>query len=338
MPLLGEVLPRTPAGARAAWVLDRVAAVADGEDPPSPAEIAEAFAPRWLAEVPTGPWLFPDLAPMIRSTVGMTNETGRPDEARVVLELADGTFRRVRCTVEADAPHRITFLLVGPALDPTAATDRVFERDGRVVHARDYGGNGPPLLLWHGSGCDATVWEGMVPYLRSFRVVAQDLPGHGASPVPRLSVDETLGDAAVVIDALDLGDPVVVGHSLGGWLALHHAARGHSRGLVCLDGPSALTYGAMGLDPGHPGFVPDPSDVVADLDALTVPALLALCRGTTTAEADWMVPFRQELADHVEQRRGRAEVEWVDAGHMLVTTDPEPTAELVCRFGRERLA
>ncbi len=67
MPHAGELLPRTPAGARAAWVLDRVTAVADGGAPPSPVEIGEAFAPRWLAEVPTGPWLFSDLAPVIRA-------------------------------------------------------------------------------------------------------------------------------------------------------------------------------------------------------------------------------------------------------------------------------
>ena len=93
----------------------------------------------------------------------------------------------------------------------------------------------------------------------------------------------------------------------------------------------------MGLDPGHPGFVPDPSDVVADLDALRVPTLLALCRGTSASEAEWMVPFRQELADHVDRHRGPVQVEWVDADHMLVTTHPEPTADLVRRFVRDRV-
>jgi hypothetical protein len=93
----------------------------------------------------------------------------------------------------------------------------------------------------------------------------------------------------------------------------------------------------MGLDPTHPGFVPDPTDVVADLGALRAPALLALCRGTTPADAEWMVPFRQELADHVAGHGGPAEVEWVDADHMLVTTHPEPTAALVRRFVRDRV-
>jgi pimeloyl-ACP methyl ester carboxylesterase len=318
-------------------VLERVATVANGGEPPSPAEIADAFAPRWLTEVPTGPWLFSELAPLVGASVAMTAESGRPDEARAVLELTDGTFRRVRCCVEASPPHRISFLLVSPALDPTTATDQVFERDGRTVHARDYGGDGPLLLLWHGSGCDATVWDGMVPLLQPYRVVAPDLPGHGASPRPRLSVSEALTDADALIDALGLGDPVVVGHSLGGWLALHHAARGRSRGVVCLDGPTALTYGAMGLDPSHPGFVPDPSDVVADLAALRVPALLALCRGTSATEAEWMVPFRQELATHVERLDGPMSVEWLEADHMLVVTDPGPTAELVRRFMHDRV-
>jgi pimeloyl-ACP methyl ester carboxylesterase len=337
MPQLGEGLPDTPAGARTRWVLDRIAAVAAGGPPPGAADIVDTFAPRWLAEVPTGPWLFSELAPMVRATVATTVEPARPDEARLVLELADGTFRRLRCTVEDDAPHRIDFLLIAPAVAPGVAVDRVVERDGRAVHFRDYGGDGPPLLLWHGSGCDATVWEGMVPHLDGFRLVAQDLPGHGASPRPRLSVAEVMADADALIGGLQLGDPVLVGHSLGGWLALHHATRGRAGGLVCLDGPSALTYGAMGLDPEHPGFVPDPTDVVADLDALRVPALLVLCRGVTPADAEWMVPFRRELADHVQRVDGPARVEWVDADHMLVTTQPEAAAALVRGFARDRL-
>jgi pimeloyl-ACP methyl ester carboxylesterase len=188
-------------------------------------------------------------------------------------------------------------------------------------------------LLWHGSGCDATVWEAMVPHLQSFRVIAQDLPGHGSSPLPRLTVADTIADAEVVLHELNLDDPFVVGHSLGGWIALHYAAVSHRcRGLVCLDGPTALEYAAMGLQPDHPGFVPDPPDVVADLEAVRCPTLVTLCAGTSPAETKWMVAFRQDLIDHINPSLGPIRVEWMPTGHMMVLSHPRQTADRIAQF------
>ncbi|MGQ0804190.1 MAG: alpha/beta fold hydrolase [Actinomycetota bacterium] len=318
-------------------MFERLLAIAAGGDPPSDAEIAQRYASSWLAEVPTGPAFFSELAPMIGAAVATHGEPSRPNEARVVLELVDGSFRRFRCTVEDAAPHRIDFQIVSRALDPAKSIHRVIKRNGRSVHVRDYGGDGPLLLLLHGSGCDATVWEGMVPNLRPFRVLAQDLPGHGASPLPRLSVAEAMADAEALLDELNLGEPVLVGHSLGGWIALHHAAaRGRCRGLVCLDGPTALAYAAMGLEPNHPGFVPDPPDVATDLEALQCPALITLCMGTSTADAEWMVPFRKGLSDHITRSSGPIRVEWQSTGHMMVLSHPKQTAHLVTQFVREQ--
>ncbi len=330
-----DVLPPTPAGERMAWVFEQLLTVASGGDPPSDTEIALQYAPSWLAEVPTGPGFFSEVARMIRGATVAHTERSRPDEARVLLKLADGSFRRFRCTVEDALPHRMVFQLVGRALDPAESFDRVVNRDGRAVHVRDYGGEGPALLLWHGSGCDATVWEGMVPHLRSFHVLAQDLPGHGASSLPRLSVADAIKDAAAVIDELKVGVPIVVGHSLGGWIALHFAAASsRCRGLVCLDGPTALDYSAMELTPDHPGFVPDPPDVMADLDALTCPALLTLCAGASAAERERMVPFRRELGNHLARGDSPIRVEWQSTGHMMVLTHPQQTADLITEFGQ----
>lgn len=335
---LSEVLAPTPAGERASWVFERLLAVAAGGDPPNEVEIAQQYAPSWLAEVPTGPTFFSTLAPIVGATVMAHEELSRLNEARVVLELADGAFIRFRCAVEEAAPHRITFQLFGSAVAPVMCADHIAERDGRSVHVRDYGGDGPFLLLWHGSGCDATVWEGMVPYLRSFRILAQDLPGHGGSSLPRLTVADAIADAEALLHELSLGDPILVGHSLGGWTALHYAAaRDRCRGLVCLDGPSALDYAAMGLAPDHPGFVPDPPDVASDLEALRCPTLVTLCAGTSPAEAEWMVPFRRGLSDHIARRRGPIRAVWQQAGHMMVLSHPKQTADLITQFVREQV-
>lgn len=73
-----------------------------------------------------------------------------------------------------------------------------------------------------------------------FTVAAFDLLGHGASPVPddpaQYSRDRALDDLDDVLSSLD--DPaVLVGHSLGGYLALAHAATrpGVARGIVVLN-------------------------------------------------------------------------------------------------------
>jgi pimeloyl-ACP methyl ester carboxylesterase len=322
-----------PAGARLAWVMDALSTVAAGGDPPSAGEIAEQYTPAWLAEVPIGSWFFYEFAPAVGSAISSRAEPSCPNEARLVLRAPDGTCSRLRCLVEDAPPHRIRFQLFSPACDPAAVEERVIERDGRAVHVRDYGGDGPLLLLWHGSGCDATVWEAMVPHLGSFHVVAQDLPGHGRSQLSRLSVSEAMADADALVDALSLGDPLLVGHSLGGWLALHCAAtRERCRGLVCLDGPTALDFAAMGLTSDHPGFLTDPPDVASDLERLGCPGLITLCAGDSDAEASWMIPFRRELADYISSHVASIRVEWERAGHMMVLSHAEQTAAIVTHF------
>ena len=77
-----------------------------------------------------------------------------------------------------------------------------------------------PLLLVHGLGDSLAGWAQVVgPLARRYRVHLIDLPGHGLSRRPpdwRLS---TLVES-VAHYARDLRDPVIVGHSLGGWIAL----------------------------------------------------------------------------------------------------------------------
>jgi len=78
----------------------------------------------------------------------------------------------------------------------------------------------PPLLLLHGLGDSLAGWARVAgPLAREHSVHLLDLPGHGLSHAPpdfRLS---TLA-AAVAHYARELRDPIVIGHSLGGWIAL----------------------------------------------------------------------------------------------------------------------
>lgn len=90
-------------------------------------------------------------------------------------------------------------------------------------------GAGPPLLLVHGTGADALVWEDMLPDLAGRRrVIALDLRGFGQTvrpSTPRLSYDVWVEDLRRFLDALGLGPVAFAGWSLGGALGLAFALR-----------------------------------------------------------------------------------------------------------------
>ena len=102
-------------------------------------------------------------------------------------------------------------------------------------------GRGTPIVFIHGMGSSAATWAACMAALRaSHEVVAVDLLGHGGSPVPddpaEYTRDRALDDLDDVLATLD--EPaVLVGHSLGGYLALAHAATrpGVARGIVVLN-------------------------------------------------------------------------------------------------------
>ena len=106
------------------------------------------------------------------------------------------------------------------------------------------GGEGAPILLLHGFGGAATNWTLVAPRLLALgRVLVPDLPGHGGSsglPAPPETLDPFADRVASLLDAPAL----VVGHSLGGVVALRLALRRPElvRGLV-LAGCAGISSG-----------------------------------------------------------------------------------------------
>ena len=98
--------------------------------------------------------------------------------------------------------------------EPTSVLER------HVV--RDTGGEGPVLFLVHGYGCNQAMWSRLVPHFEAdYRLVLMDHVGTAEAGVPAdydpeayLRLERYAEDVAVVVEALDLRDVTLVGHSV----------------------------------------------------------------------------------------------------------------------------
>jgi pimeloyl-ACP methyl ester carboxylesterase len=109
------------------------------------------------------------------------------------------------------------------------------------LHTETAGAGSPAIVFIHGMGTSSASWaHGMRLLADAHRCVAIDLLGHGKSPVPddpaAYTRDGALADIDDVLDELAM-PTVLVGHSLGGYLALAHAATrpGTARGIVVIN-------------------------------------------------------------------------------------------------------
>lgn len=84
----------------------------------------------------------------------------------------------------------------------------------------------PSLVLIHGWSCDRSYWASQVgPLAERFRVATLDLAGHGDSGLEReeWTIASYGADVAAVVEALDLNDVILIGHSMGGDVAVDAA-------------------------------------------------------------------------------------------------------------------
>lgn len=111
--------------------------------------------------------------------------------------------------------------------------------DGVRLHALDWGGDGPPLLMVHGTGRTGRSWNAVARRLHdSYRVITLDVRGHGDSGASALGNDSMgrMKDIASVAEALDLPPHFVVSHSMGsmpaGLYAAHYPERVRAQLLI----------------------------------------------------------------------------------------------------------
>jgi len=106
-------------------------------------------------------------------------------------------------------------------------------RDGTEIYYKDWG-HGPAVVFSHGWPLNSDAWDGQMLFLaqNGYRVVAHDRRGHGRSSQAstRNDMNGYADDLAELIEALDLTDVTLVGHSTGGgevarYIGRHGTAR-----------------------------------------------------------------------------------------------------------------
>ncbi len=111
------------------------------------------------------------------------------------------------------------------------------EINGLHIHYQEEG-EGIPLLLLHGWGCNLGHMDTLKNHFKaSYRVIAIDIPGFGESNEPPSvwGTKDTADCIAAFLQKLGVQKPVMVGHSNGGRIAIDLAARGLCRRLILLD-------------------------------------------------------------------------------------------------------
>src|SRR5262245_53054470 len=101
-------------------------------------------------------------------------------------------------------------------------------KDGTTIYYKDWGA-GPVVTFSHGWPLSSDAWDGQMLFLeqKGFRVVAHDRRGHGRSSQSSSGndMDGYADDLAAVIEALDLQNVTLVGHSTGGGEVVRYIAR-----------------------------------------------------------------------------------------------------------------
>ncbi len=114
----------------------------------------------------------------------------------------------------------------------------------------------PTIVFIHGGGMDHSVWALQTRYFayHGRNVLAVDLPGHGRTPGPVPATIAAMADwVMALLDALDIGEAALVGHSMGSLVAFDAAARYPSRAtaLALLGTSIPMPVADMLLDAAH---------------------------------------------------------------------------------------
>ena len=136
---------------------------------------------------------------------------------------------------------------------PLQAEDKQVELRGLNFHYRDWGGEGPPLVLLHGLASNCRIWDLSAPLLTSrFTVYALDQRGHGLTDGPNhgYEFESVCNDLHAFIQHLGLERPLLAGHSWGGNVVLQYAVDypDDTAGIIMVDGGTIEVASMPGMN------------------------------------------------------------------------------------------
>ena len=220
------------------------------------------------------------------------------------------------------------------------------------------GGRGRPLVLCPGLLTTQDDLRELVELLRlDHEVVSFDLRGHGrSSPGSRYTFDAFLGDLTAVLATLD-EPPLLVGHSLGADLAVHHAAEHPVAGLVLIDGANPVPSPFLGpedlpeframaaeLAVGQALSAADILDLNLEIDAVRgsildrfrrldcpVTMIMSTSMAGEGGRAAWRNQNWRAGIERLTREVPSVVTHWLDAGHGLVVTHAREIARILAR-------
>ncbi len=99
-------------------------------------------------------------------------------------------------------------------------------------------GNGSPIILLHGWGVDSSCFDDLMDSLKEkYQVFAIDLPGFGKSVEPSdyYVLEDYVGLVEQFVNDKKLANPIILGHSFGGRIAIRYASRHQVSKLILVD-------------------------------------------------------------------------------------------------------
>lgn len=200
-----------------------------------------------------------------------------------------------------------------------------FEHNRASIHYESIG-EGKPLLLIAGTASDGASWTPLLPLLRGRRLILIDNRGSGRTKVEgEIEIAEMADDAAALLQHLDVSSADVLGHSLGGFIAMMLAVKHPatvSRLVTMGSGTMSAASRVLFHDLARLYFTVVPQDWFRLLYQFLFsdPFFADEPRVQAAADASTRYPFRQSPGDFARQVAAIDRIATVDLGVIACPT------------------